>query len=891
MASGAASAAAAASATGSRPSTTPAAAATAAASAAAGGMGRLAAAGPSAAARAAVAAVASLGQEKVKRMNEIDEALRLLYISTTQLQVRERCSLHLCGAMRDRPGVRTCHLCQMCAVPPPQHRFAAEAARTEDALRRVTSSWRETMRLERLAAYRETLDMTAKAFEREVEKVKAGIEAAQGDLAGAELQIRAAWQIHAVQVDDLLRLQRRRVDDLGKAFADELTELQTVFTEERGSIVAEHTKVKAELVHYGKAIRADAERKLMVLEADFSQEREGVRRRNFERIHSLQTDMDAAIEILEKAFEDAHSRYLANTDFRTQEFKKLSARGQHDTQVKERQKRAIKRLHTRVLQAQNKATYLIKDSAAKNREVAKEKETLYRHLMSLKAKSAAAHEAAAERLRALVRAVQTSRTTCDENAALAQRILTLYELVRAMEPASARLARAPLAAPPPAEFTPAEAPPQSTEAAIVPAVMAAVEGSPSEGEVVRRASVVPLRTLGLRIGDDGGTLRPGQRDDDASEPAPTPRSGRTTMDEMVEEAGLLHNFYLRFNTVTAEEAALQRRAQLLRAEREELQAALAACMAETAVSPTTLESPNALFVVNGRTSAVLTSPVTLAAGALPIMMQGSSTATLLLTSGVLDGYGVPRPIGTAGVATSGIGRPPTGAPAHRPPFSKAPQVTERHVTVAASGVAGRDAMGAAAAAAVTVTDPASRGSGKPAPLAADSMLEGTPLRRMAATDGGLEQHHAPDTTAPLLQHAVPPDSRSRHSRTSGTAELASRGRMSTASTVWRREPPSPSRGGIGETSAWEGDGRLPTAGSLSGPTSRGYGERLASAGFGVPLSSRPDSRLEVATLGDATVAASLQQQQETEPEKPSAISEEGHLASAPMPVLVPVAVE
>ena len=69
--------------------------------------------------------------------------------------------------------------------------------------------------------------------------------------------------------------------------------------------------------------------------------RPALKRRNLEQIHVLQSEMDAVMEGLERKLEEAHLAYLTNTDHRTQDFKVLSERGQHDTQMNERQQRAL----------------------------------------------------------------------------------------------------------------------------------------------------------------------------------------------------------------------------------------------------------------------------------------------------------------------------------------------------------------------------------------------------------------------------------------------------------------------------------------------------------------------------------------------------------------------
>ncbi|RYG55531.1 hypothetical protein EON66_05075, partial [archaeon] len=280
---------------------------------------------------------------------------------------------------------------------------------------------------------RGAIGITAQAFERDVEARRHLIGVLLSDLQEAEEHARHITSIHMLNIDKLLALQTTRIEDLRKEFMTEVKVLKESMETERAEMVTASTVLRTEILHVMRAVREDEETKVYALEAEFAQNREALRRKSLERIHSLQTDMDSAIEILEKAFEDAHARYLSNTDQRTQDFKALSARGQHDTQMKERQKRAIRRLQARLQYAQNKLSYLVRDSESKNHDMEAEVNTLGKHLQDLKSRWAAAQALSTRRMKVVASQTSHTRKALASSMAIARRIFLTCEDIRKLE--------------------------------------------------------------------------------------------------------------------------------------------------------------------------------------------------------------------------------------------------------------------------------------------------------------------------------------------------------------------------------------------------------------------------------------------------------------------------
>lgn len=544
------------------------------------------------AARTIVTMDDATAKEKLARMAKMDEAMHAVSLASQQLRgrfERERevmrikeqtvrntwrevmrlAKVSAGTALRGGCNV-CCSACRVVVGPTSSHRCASSprhcALQTEEL--------------------RSLLGTVSAEFDRSLESKEALLQRALDDLAADEDHQRHVTRAHSLALHKLLELQERRTEDVRKAMVKEVRELKEAFEVERAEIMTKHAQLRTELLHVIRAVKDDEEKKAATMEADFAQSRETLRRRALERIHTLQTDMDSAIEVLEKAFEDAHARYLSSTDQRTQDFKALSARGQHDTQLKERQRRAIKRLQEHLQFQQNRLAYLIREEDEKNKRLQEERDSIAAQLSELKARMAMMQDRALSKMKQLSTAVTETSTTLQSNLDLAARILSLASAARTLEPQSMKNA--------PFLFSQGPLLPSPHESVTDGAVEA---GASTSGGAAATATAVggagtgsydaPPHVATIAASTSRGTVR---------------LEERSTVEEMAEEPELLANFYDRYNAALLQQLALEERHKQLAAENKELRAALSGCITNTTVAEDTLDKPNTLMVINGRTS-------------------------------------------------------------------------------------------------------------------------------------------------------------------------------------------------------------------------------------------------------------------------------------------------
>ncbi len=424
---------------------------------------------------------------------------------------------------------------------------------------------------------RHDLEVLAQAHEREVARRDATIASLLGDLDEAEAQFERALRGHLRAIDRLVDIQDGRLLSLEADFQREVRAIEEEFAAERATILADHDRFKAELQHTIKAVREEEQGKTAAAQAEFEQVREALKRRALERIHVLESDQDGIMEGLEKRLEEAHLTYLTNTDARSADFKVLSERGQADTQMNERQQRALKRLNKLLQLWRSKMGNNVRECEERNEALEEERTEVAKHLDKLKSRMGQARGAYMSKMKAMSATAQEAKQTLTDNTALAQRLLTQAEALRALESASEKID----------PFAPTRGTLPSLAAGPGAEALAAAK---MEGA----GTIVP--SLAGMLADGGAGAGAGAQeilDLPQALVAPGTETG-------LAEAESLHHFYGRYNKALMESLALERQRDALKAERAELQNVLQQALDGLAVTPSAVDGANSLLVVNGR---------------------------------------------------------------------------------------------------------------------------------------------------------------------------------------------------------------------------------------------------------------------------------------------------
>lgn len=416
--------------------------------------------------------------------------------------------------------------------------------------------------------------MLSTTFEQALEHHVAQVKTLVTELGDAEEGHKYIVRVHGMGVDKLLQLQQKRLLALHKEFMEELIATKHSFEDERREAVVQHGTLRGEMMHTLIAVREESDKRLYTMEADFTQTREYNRRKGLEAIHNLQTEMDTAIESLERSFEDAHAKYLATTEQRVQDFKALAARGQYETHMKDRQRRAIARLQATLGTKQAKLMFLEREEQEKVGGLTEERAAIAEHLSNLKARMALAQVAAATKLKGVALRSAETKSLLGERVALAQSVIKLAEDVRQVEQFSVKVN--------PVQVS------LSSSSTVHPSGRHTLLGS-------RGVGGAQLASNSLIDGMHAATLA--QVEEELSADVMMDRS---LLEEIAGEPDTMANFYDRYNRALLEKLAVQRRHEALSRENEELKTALQDCMSASSLSPATLQVANPLLIINGR---------------------------------------------------------------------------------------------------------------------------------------------------------------------------------------------------------------------------------------------------------------------------------------------------
>jgi hypothetical protein len=423
---------------------------------------------------------------------------------------------------------------------------------------------------------RREVELASDGHERAVELRDRAISAAMTSLTDTDLQHEAAVRAHLRGLDEITAAHGAREAALERDFTREVRVLEEEHAMERVLLVARHAQARAELIHIVSALSDEDSSKATSEVSEFEQAREALRQRAIKRLGELQAEMDGRIENAECAFEEAHRAYLQSTSARAAELKALTERAAADTLASERQQRALRRLSRLLTVWRSKNINNARDAAGRNEDLLSEVTSMNTHVELLKGKMTAARGAHAARLKGLSGAAAAVKGRLASATVTAERLLVNAEAARAHESLSEKID-----------------PFVGARAGVVPPGVAMLGAPSGDAVLYARAEGAAAEEALLLSGEGGGLALSllGLPNEAAAAPGALMAAA---------EAAVLEPFYARLNRALLESLALERRRDRLKAENEDLQDALQQVLDGLRVTPSAVDGPNSLIIMNGR---------------------------------------------------------------------------------------------------------------------------------------------------------------------------------------------------------------------------------------------------------------------------------------------------
>ena len=143
------------------------------------------------------------------------------------------------------------------------------------------------------------------------------------DLDEAEEQYQMALRNHLIHIDDLIALQQSRLRGLHEEFERDVKIIKEEFDREKADIEKSHELETSELSEMIATIEEEEKAKMKQINEDFLSEKERTRNMNVEACEKMKHDLIKEIEQLDNAFEVYFTRYMAETQTKTEQYSNL----------------------------------------------------------------------------------------------------------------------------------------------------------------------------------------------------------------------------------------------------------------------------------------------------------------------------------------------------------------------------------------------------------------------------------------------------------------------------------------------------------------------------------------------------------------------------------------
>lgn len=300
-------------------------------------------------------------------------------------------------------------------------------------LNKINTQWRTVLREVKTRALRKDIEILSQTFERVVDCKDSVIKSLAKDLSEAEEQYAQALRCHLHSVDQLLALQRCRLNLLEESYNMELETLTKEFETERKTIIDQHEKEIRYLQDVFMAmeqnyIDSEYEGKL-----EFQSMWDDLKNKNLEEKHFLRLQLENVVEDLWRKFQDALKNYTDATEDRKVAFETLRVKDEKSSKEIEVQMKKIQRLQDSISIVKGKIMVHSRESEEQNQYIRDDKELILVQLRKLKAQRTQAREIAQENLVKLTlesnAAIKALRKIVDKG----EKILKLAEICRKFE--------------------------------------------------------------------------------------------------------------------------------------------------------------------------------------------------------------------------------------------------------------------------------------------------------------------------------------------------------------------------------------------------------------------------------------------------------------------------
>ncbi|XP_069086598.1 dynein regulatory complex subunit 2 [Pleurodeles waltl] len=355
-------------------------------------------------------------RKKSGKMGQMSEEERLLYMQQKLLADEEQSKKKedmLMQFLKDKLG--------------------KEEKNTAINLNKLNVQWRNVLREAKAKELRKDIEILSQTFERVVDCKDSVIKSLAKDLHEAEEQYAHALRSHLQNIDNLIHLQRERLQTLEDEYKEELEAMQNEFETERKMLIAQREKEELYLQDVLLAMDHNFSENENEAKHDFQSTSDDIKNKCLEEKHALRVLLEGRVEQLWKQFQLALKNYTDSTEDRRIAFEALKQRDDKSAIEIEMQMKKLQRIQDSINHVKNKIAAHARENEEKNRRLREEKEVVHTQFQKLKSQMTGNRGVERNRL---------SQLTLESNYALkklkaviekGERILRFAEMCRKLE--------------------------------------------------------------------------------------------------------------------------------------------------------------------------------------------------------------------------------------------------------------------------------------------------------------------------------------------------------------------------------------------------------------------------------------------------------------------------
>jgi hypothetical protein len=299
--------------------------------------------------------------------------------------------------------------------------------------REIQMRWLDWLRSQKYKELSAEIEIIAQAHDKALDRKNAVLEMLMHDLSEAEEQYRLALRTHLNNMDALIELQNRRMGDLQSEFEKHLAELRHEFELERAEIAAKHDREKADLKLILENMRREAEAMDKNMQVNFATQKEETSEKSSDELHMLTTALEFEIKDLQREIHQKNEDYQNKAGDKMKSFQVQSKKDKKQMDQITSMGKKILKLQEQIANTKANCNNNMKECEERNQAMREERDAIAGHFKDLKFKMQKWRRHQERRLCELVTMAHRARNELRVRADQAERILKLTELCQQLE--------------------------------------------------------------------------------------------------------------------------------------------------------------------------------------------------------------------------------------------------------------------------------------------------------------------------------------------------------------------------------------------------------------------------------------------------------------------------